>query len=56
MALLDRLKEPSSWSALATALVGAGVNLPGQWLPVVSYIGAGLATALGIFLHEGESA
>jgi len=53
--LIDRFKEPSSYAALGPALAAVGFNLPGQWLPVVSYIGAGLCTGLAILLKEAPT-
>lgn len=39
--LVDRLKEPSTYSALAAAMVALGISVPPQW-------GAWAATAAGV--------
>lgn len=50
--LVDRFKEPSSWSALAAGLGMIGVSVPSGLLQAVSLIGAGLCILLGFVLKE----
>jgi hypothetical protein len=50
--LVDRLKEPSSWAALAAGFGTFGIALPGGLVRVVSLFGAGLCVLLGVMLKE----
>lgn len=50
--LIDRFKEPSSWSALATGAALVGVSIPSSWMQVVAFVGSGVCIALGILLKE----
>lgn len=47
-----RLKEPSTYSALASALAVIGVNVSEEWLQVITYGGMGLSVLAGILLAE----
>lgn len=53
--LLDRFKEPSSWSAIAAGLGSLGVMLPPGIVQVISLVGAGLCVLAGILLKEKTS-
>jgi hypothetical protein len=50
--LVDRLKEPSSWAAIAAAFAAFGITIPNDWVHAISLVGAGLASILGIVLKE----
>lgn len=52
MDLIARLKEPSSWAAIAAGLAAFGFNIPsGLWQAVVG-IGTGVAVFAGVLLGE----
>ncbi len=51
-----RLKEPSTWAAMAAGLAALGVNIPpGIWQGVVG-VGTGIAMLAGILIAEKGSA
>ena len=51
-AILDRLKEPSSWAAVTALIAGVFPTVPtGVW-QYVAAIGGALTGLLGIFLSE----
>lgn len=51
--VVTRLKEPSTWAALAAGLGTLGVSIPpGVWQDVV-FAGVGLSTVLGVGFREG---
>lgn len=54
--ILDRLKEPSSWSAIAAILVLFNVTVPEDLWGYVVWAGAGLAGIAAFFLKEGKKA
>lgn len=50
--ILNRLREPSTWSGFA-ALIGAlGFGVPAGAVQAVSQIGIGIAGLAAIFIHE----
>lgn len=51
--LVDRFKEPSSWSAIAAGAGMLGVSLPAGMMQGISLVGAGICVLLGFFLKEG---
>ena len=51
--LVDRFKEPSSWTAIGGALALIGVNVPTPVIQAISFIGSGAALLLGFLLKEG---
>lgn len=52
--LIDRLKEPSSYAALGTALGFMGITLPPGVVQAIPLIGSGICLLLGIILKEGK--
>ena len=50
--MIDRLKEPSSWAAIAALATTAGLNLDPGLVQSASYIMAGIAGLLGFWLKE----
>lgn len=55
-ALVNRLKEPSTWSAIFTALAAVGISMPEGLAQLVIGAGAGVAALLAFFLPEGAKA
>lgn len=53
--MIERLKEPSSWAALAAIATTAGLNLDPGLVQSASYVLAGIAGLLGFFLREKAS-
>ena len=53
--LVDRFKEPSSWSALAAGFAALGISVPGPVLQAVSYAGAAVCVLLGFLMKEKTS-
>ena len=53
--LIDRFKEPSSWSAIGAGLVGLGLYIPPGAIQAVSLIGAGGCVLAGVLLKEKAS-
>ncbi len=52
MNLLDRLREPSSWAAIAAGLAAFGFSIPSAiWQSIVG-IGTGVAVLAGVLLRE----
>lgn len=50
--LAARLREPSSWAAIAAAMAAIGISVPAEvWQPIV-HTGAGVAALAGFFLKE----
>jgi hypothetical protein len=54
-ALIKRLKEPSSWAALAAGLVVLGVNLDPGLLSKITTAGTGLAALAAFLMPEAGS-
>ncbi len=52
LAILERFKEPSSWSGLAALLTGLGIQLPNGIAESGAFILAGIAGVLAVFLRE----
>jgi len=52
--LATRFSEPSSWAGITAGLGMIGLNLPPGTAQAVSYIGAGAAMLVAIFLPEGR--
>ncbi len=50
--LVDRLKEPSSWAAIAAGFAGCGITIPSEWAHALSLFGAGVCCLLGVLLRE----
>ena len=49
---VERLKEPSSWAAVAAAMAALGVSLdPGLWQQIAA-AGTGVSGLLGFFMKE----
>ena len=50
--LMNRLKEPSSWAAIASAMVALGISVdPGMWQQL-ALAGTGVSGLLAFFLKE----
>lgn len=56
LALLERLKEPSSWSGIAALLTGLGIQLPDGIAENAAFILAGIAGLLAVLLKEKPAA
>lgn len=54
--LIDRFKEPSSWSALAAGLSMLGITVPAPLFQGISMAGAAVCVLLGFFLKEKTNA
>ncbi len=52
--LASRFKEPSSWAGLAGILALVGLSVDGAIVEAVTYIGAGLAGLVAVFLPEAK--
>jgi len=50
--LLARLREPSTWAAIASAGAALGLSVPGPTWQIVVASGTGLAALLGFLLPE----
>lgn len=50
--IITRIKEPSSWAALAAMLAGLGVSLPDDLWKSIAMIGTGVAGVLGFVMAE----
>lgn len=54
--ILDRLKEPSTWAAIASALTGAATYLASNGAPSaavwVAAVGAGVSAVAGVVAKE----
>jgi hypothetical protein len=48
----DRLKEPSTYAALAPLVAALGWSIDG---PTLATIGGGIVALLGVFIPEGQS-
>ena len=51
-ALVERFKEPSSYSAIAAVLAMVGIIVPSDLWQSVVMIGCGAAGAVGFFMKE----
>jgi len=51
--IANRLKEPSTWAALFTALAALGVSLDPGMIQNITAAGAGVAGLLAFFMPEG---
>lgn len=49
---LNRLREPSTWSGLASIAVALGLGVPPGTVEAVTQIGIGLAGLAAVFLRE----
>lgn len=54
--LVTRLKEPSTWGAVFTALAALGLTMPEGLAQLVTSAGAGVAALLAFFLPEAKKA
>jgi hypothetical protein len=52
IAILERFKEPSSWSGIAALLTGLGIQLPDGVAENAAYVLAGIAGLLAVLLKE----
>ena len=50
--LTDRLREPSTWAAIAALGVALGVNMPDDLWQNIVMVGSGLAGIVGIVRRE----
>lgn len=50
--IINRLKEPSTWSGLAALLVALGMGVPPGTIEAVTQVGVGLAGLAGVVLRE----
>lgn len=53
-ALVERLKEPSTWAAMCGLFVVGGSALPPDAAQHVAYVGSALAGVLGVALKENR--
>lgn len=53
-AILNRLKEPSSYAGLSAALGIIGLNLPADAVQAGIYVLAGVAGLVAFFLPDGK--
>jgi hypothetical protein len=51
-ALAARFTEPSSWAGVAAAMAVLAPNLDSSVWTAVTYLGAGMATLLAVFIPE----
>lgn len=50
--IIARLKEPSTWAAIAGALAALGINVPtGTWQAITGFVAA-LAAVAGVVMAE----
>ncbi|MEO5336887.1 MAG: hypothetical protein H7841_08335 [Magnetospirillum sp. WYHS-4] len=53
-AIIDRLKEPSTWAGIAAIAAAAGVHLePGVW-QIISTAGVAIAGTVAMIRKEGD--
>lgn len=52
--LVARLREPSSYMAIAAWLTTIGYTLPGEVVTGISLLGAGIATLVAFAMPEGR--
>lgn len=50
--IIDRLKEPSTWSGIASIAVAFGLGFPPGTLEAITQIGVGIAGLAGIVMRE----
>lgn len=50
--IINRLKEPSTWSGIGMVAVSLGLGLPPGTIEAVAQVGVGLAGLAAIFLRE----
>ena len=50
--IISRLKEPSSWAAIAAVIAGFGLQLDGELLQHISALGVAAAGLAGFLLQE----
>jgi len=50
--IIHRLKEPSTWAALFTALAAVGLSLDAGLIQTITAAGAGVAGLVAFFLPE----
>lgn len=50
--LIGRLKEPSSWAAIAAIIAGFGLQLDGELMAHISTVGVAVAGLAGFLLSE----
>lgn len=54
--ILNRLREPSTWSGLASFAIALGLGIPPGTLEAVTQIGIGVAGLAGVLLSERGAA
>ncbi|CAN7305848.1 hypothetical protein [Acidovorax delafieldii] len=54
--IINRLKEPSTWSGLGMLAVSLGLGIPPGAVEAVTQVGVGLAGLVSIFLREKSGA
>ena len=50
--VLSRLKEPSTWAAIATVAVGLGITIDAELVQAICTAGAAIAAVLAILIKE----
>ena len=50
--IIDRLKEPSTWSGIASIAVAFGLGFPPGTMEAITQIGVGIAGLAGIVMRE----
>ena len=50
--ILSRLKEPSTWAAIATVAVGLGITIDAELVQAICTAGAAIAAVLAILIKE----
>lgn len=50
--ILDRIREPSTWSGIAAFAMALGLGVPPGTVEAVTQVGMGLAGLVAVFLRE----
>jgi hypothetical protein len=54
--IINRLKEPSTWSGLGMLAVSLGLGIPPGVMEAITQVGVGVAGLAAVFLRERASA
>lgn len=50
--IINRFKEPSTWSGIASIVIALGLGVPPGTIEAVTQIGIGIAGLAGVILSE----
>lgn len=50
--ILNRIREPSTWSGIASLAVAFGLGIPPGTVEAVTQVGVGVAGLFAVFLRE----